>query len=161
MRNLIASVSLLALACAAQAQGVREGASQATGQGSGTEGPSVQTPAPQEQLSKNPNVLKPTVNPVRESASKPTQPAFVAQAEDGQWTMPAKNTAATRYGGLDEINRDNVKNLQVAATFSMGTNRGQEGAPLVVGDTLYVVSSVPNILYALDLTKPGFPLKWR
>jgi glucose dehydrogenase len=35
------------------------------------------------------------------------------------------------------------------------------GCPLVVGDTLYVVSPYPNILYALDLSKPGAPLKWK
>jgi len=29
----------------------------------------------------------------------------------------------------------------------------------VVGSTMYVVSPYPNILYALDLTKPGAPLK--
>ena len=42
----------------------------------------------------------------------------------------------------------------VAFTFSTGINRGHEAAPLVVGDTMYVVTPFPNILYALDLT-PG------
>ena len=37
---------------------------------------------------------------------------------------------------------------------------GHEGAPLVVGDTMYVVTPFPNIAYALDLTKPGAPIKW-
>jgi alcohol dehydrogenase (cytochrome c) len=46
-------------------------------------------------------------------------------------------------------------------TFSMGVDRGQEAAPLVVGTTLYVVSPYPNVLYALDLSKPGMPLKWK
>jgi alcohol dehydrogenase (cytochrome c) len=81
--------------------------------------------------------------------------------EDGQWTMPQKNFAATRYSDLSEINTDNVKNLQVAFTFSVGVNRGQESAPLVVGGTMYVLSPYPNILYALDLTQPGAPLKWQ
>ncbi|NEU14531.1 methanol/ethanol family PQQ-dependent dehydrogenase [Methylobacterium sp. BTF04] len=105
--------------------------------------------------------MKPTFNARRESASKPTVPSFADQPEDGQWTMPAKNLASTRYSGLAEINRDNVKDLQVASTFSVGTSRGQESAPIVVGDMLYVVSSFPNVLYALDLTKPGFPMKWK
>ena len=67
----------------------------------------------------------------------------------------------TRYSDLAEINTENVKNLQVAFTFSTGVNRGQESAPLVVGSTMYVLSPYPNILYALDLTKPGAPLKWQ
>jgi PQQ-dependent dehydrogenase (methanol/ethanol family) len=75
--------------------------------------------------------------------------------------MAAKNYASTRFSGLSEINNANVAHLQVAFTFSTGVNRGQEAAPLVVGDTMYVVSPYPNYLFALDLTKPGAPLKWR
>ncbi len=82
------------------------------------------------------------------------------QQDDGQWIMPAKNYASTRYSGLDQINAANAKNLRVAWTFSMGSVRGEEAAPLVVNNTMYVVSPFPNHLYALDLTKPGAPLKW-
>src|SRR5436190_2805816 len=71
--------------------------------------------------------------------------------EDGQWTMPAKNYEATRFSGLDQINTQNARDLKVAWTFSTGVNRGHEAAPLVVGDTMYVVTPFPNILYALDL----------
>ena len=74
--------------------------------------------------------------------------------------MPAKNYPSTRYSGLDQINTGNVKELKVAWTFSTGVNRGQEAAPLVVGDTMYVVTPYPNILYALDLTKNG-AAKWK
>nr|WP_074078287.1 methanol/ethanol family PQQ-dependent dehydrogenase [Microvirga massiliensis] len=96
-----------------------------------------------------------------QQSPQPTAPAFATQPEDGQWTMPTRNYAGTRYSDLAEINTENVKNLQVAFTFSLGVNRGQESAPLVVGNTLYVVSPYPNILYALDLTQPGAPLKWQ
>jgi lanthanide-dependent methanol dehydrogenase len=81
--------------------------------------------------------------------------------ENGQWTSPAKDYANSRYSGLDEINTGNVAQLKVAFSFSTGVNRGQEGSPLVVGDTMYVVTPYPNILYALDLSKPGAPLKWQ
>jgi lanthanide-dependent methanol dehydrogenase len=91
----------------------------------------------------------------------PRPPAFAASAEDGQWAMPAKNYASTRYSGLAEINTYNVKNLQVAFTFSTGVNRGEEAAPLVVGATMYIVTPYPNILYALDLSQPGAPIKWK
>jgi len=88
-------------------------------------------------------------------------PPAAAPPEDGQWALPAKDYASTRFSGLDEINSSNVKSLQVAFTFSTGVNRGQESAPLMVGSTLYVLAPYPNILYALDLTKPGAPVKWR
>ncbi|WP_353000570.1 methanol/ethanol family PQQ-dependent dehydrogenase [Mesorhizobium sp. M1295] len=88
-------------------------------------------------------------------------PSAAAPPDDGQWAMPAKNYASTRYSELAEITEDNVKNLQVAFTFSTGVNKGQEAAPLVVGNTMYIVTPFPNILYALDLTKPGAPMEWK
>lgn len=91
----------------------------------------------------------------------PVPPASASPAEDGQWTMPAKNYASTRFSGLDEINAENVKDLKVSFTFSTGVNRGHEAAPLVVGSTMYIVAPYPNILYALDLSRPGAPMKWK
>jgi lanthanide-dependent methanol dehydrogenase len=81
-------------------------------------------------------------------------------AGDGQWTMPARNYQGTRYSELNQINTSNAKDLKVAWTFSTGVNKGQEAAPLVVGDTMYVVTPFPNYLYALDLKKNG-AAKWR
>ncbi|MCW2238907.1 methanol/ethanol family PQQ-dependent dehydrogenase [Azospirillum canadense] len=80
--------------------------------------------------------------------------------DDGAWAMPAKNYASTRYSELDEINAGTVRDLQVAFTFSTGVDRGQEAAPLVVGNTMYIVTPYPNRLFALDLTQPGAPVTW-
>jgi PQQ-dependent dehydrogenase (methanol/ethanol family) len=74
--------------------------------------------------------------------------------------MAAKNYANTRYSALDQINNDTVKNLRVESTFSLGVDKGEEAAPLIVDQTMYIVTAYPNYLYALDLTKPGAPLKW-
>jgi len=82
------------------------------------------------------------------------------QPDDGQWTMAPKNYASTRFSSLDQINTSNVKQLKLAWTFSTGLTRGHEAAPLVVNGTMYVVTPWPNLLYALDLTKPGAPRKW-
>ena len=41
-----------------------------------------------------------------------------------------------------------------ASTLSTGVLRGQEAAPLVVGEK-YLVTPFPNILHALDLADPG------
>ncbi|WP_292554037.1 methanol/ethanol family PQQ-dependent dehydrogenase [Mesorhizobium sp.] len=100
----------------------------------------------------------------QESNSQPdaiSPRSAAVQEEDGQWLMAAKNYASTRFSGLDEINAMNVKDLKVAYTFSTGVNRGQEAAPIVAGGTMYVVTPFPNYLYALDLTKPGAPPKWK
>lgn len=66
------------------------------------------------------------------------------------WATWGGNYAATRYSELDEINTKNVKNLQLAWTFSTGVLRGHEGGPLVVDDVIYIHTPFPNIVYALD-----------
>ena len=83
------------------------------------------------------------------------------QQDDKQWVMPAKNYASTRYSSLDQITTANVKNLRPAWTFSTGVLRGHEGAPLVVGSTMYVHTPFPNTVYALDLMREGAPIKWK
>ncbi|HLK48384.1 MAG TPA: PQQ-binding-like beta-propeller repeat protein, partial [Bryobacteraceae bacterium] len=93
-------------------------------------------------------------------AGLPLLSQIQTQADDGQWTMAGKNYASTRFSTLDQINTNNANNLKLAWTFSTGLTRGHEAAPLVVNNTMYVVTPWPNILYALDLTKPGAPVKW-
>jgi PQQ-dependent dehydrogenase (methanol/ethanol family) len=85
-----------------------------------------------------------------------------AQAQDdGQWTMPGKDYASTRYSGLAEITAGNAGSLRPVWTFSTGVLAGHEGQPLVVKNTMYVVTPWPNVLYAFDLTHEGYPLKWK
>jgi PQQ-dependent dehydrogenase (methanol/ethanol family) len=68
-----------------------------------------------------------------------------------QWVMPAGNYANTRYSTLKQITADNVGKLQVAWTFSTGVLRGHEGAPLVIGDMMYLHGPFPNPVFALNL----------
>jgi PQQ-dependent dehydrogenase (methanol/ethanol family) len=71
------------------------------------------------------------------------------------WVMPAGDYANTRFSKLKQITTGNVGKLQVAWTFSTGVLRGHEGAPLVVGDVMYVHGPFPNPVYALDLAHDG------
>jgi PQQ-dependent dehydrogenase (methanol/ethanol family) len=87
--------------------------------------------------------------------------AQVPLSNDGEWPVAARDYANTRFSPLDQINTANVRNLKVAFTFSTEVDRGQEAAPIVVGNTMYVVAPFPNYLFALDLTKPGAPMKWK
>lgn len=89
-----------------------------------------------------------------------TLPAWYPRKEDGQWAMPAKNYASTRYSRLNQINANNVKKLQLAWSFTTGMTNGHEAAPVIVDGTMYVITPFPNIVYALDLTKPGGQKKW-
>ena len=86
---------------------------------------------------------------------------LVSPLPTGDWTMPAGDYANTRFSPLTQINTGNVKNLHIVGEMADGIPHGHEGGPLVVNNTLYMVTPFPNYLIALDLTKPGYPMKWR
>src|SRR5262245_60550183 len=75
--------------------------------------------------------------------------------QPADYAIPTVDYANTRYSKLNQITKDNVGQLQVAWTFSTGVLRGHEGAPLVIGDMMYVHTPFPNIVYALDLNQDG------
>jgi len=61
-------------------------------------------------------------------------------AQLGDWPMPGKDYAATRYSDLREITGANAGRLRPVWTFSTGVLGGHEGQPLVVDNTMYVVT---------------------
>ena len=71
--------------------------------------------------------------------------------DSNQWVMPLGDYSGTRHSKLNQITAQNVSRLQVAWTMSLGTLRGQEGQPLVIGDMMYLQSAYPNYVYAIDL----------
>jgi len=75
------------------------------------------------------------------------------------WAMPTGNYANHRYSELNQINKENVGDLQVAWTFSTGVLRGHEGGPLVFDDTMYIHTPFPNKVYAMDLNDDA-AIKW-
>ncbi|HET7791555.1 MAG TPA: PQQ-dependent dehydrogenase, methanol/ethanol family [Gemmatimonadales bacterium] len=83
------------------------------------------------------------------------------QSNDGDWTLPGRDYAATRYSPLAAITRANAARLRPVWSFSTGVLGGHEGQPLVVNNTMYVVTPFPNVLYAFDLTQDGYPLRWK
>src|SRR3954451_10293634 len=80
--------------------------------------------------------------------------ASASPADDGNWVMPGKDYASTRFSALNQITPANVGKLGLAFTFSTGTTHGYEAPPLVVNNTMYIVAPWPNNVFALDLTKP-------
>jgi alcohol dehydrogenase (cytochrome c) len=99
--------------------------------------------------------------PSAESSAKTSATGVAGAAADGEWTLPAKDYSSTRYSGLREITSENAGSLRPAWTFSTGVLAGHEGQPLVVHNTMYVVTPYPNVLYAFDLTQEGYPLRWK
>ncbi|MBA2352555.1 MAG: methanol/ethanol family PQQ-dependent dehydrogenase [Burkholderiales bacterium] len=79
--------------------------------------------------------------------------------DPNNWAMQAGNYENQRYSELKQINKSNVKDLQVAWTFSTGVLRGHEGGPLVIEDTLYIHSAFPNKVFAINLADQT--IKWK
>ncbi|WP_457590008.1 methanol/ethanol family PQQ-dependent dehydrogenase [Jiella marina] len=95
------------------------------------------------------------------AASAAANEKLQEMAQDAsQWVMPTGDYANQRYSTLDSINKDNVGDMVPAWAFSTGVLRGHEGNPLVIGDTMYVHTPFPNMVYALDLNDNG-SIKWK
>jgi lanthanide-dependent methanol dehydrogenase len=118
------------------------------------------TPVPESEVFTREQIGHALAEPTPQAGHTAANPANAPQ-DDGQWTMPSKNYASTRYSSLDELTPANVKQLQPMLSFSLAVNKGQEAAPIVADNTMFVVTAYPNYVYALDLTKPGAPLKWK
>jgi lanthanide-dependent methanol dehydrogenase len=95
------------------------------------------------------------------SGSLTTPTRSQVQQDPGNWAMTPGDYANTRFSKLDEITAANVNRMKVAWTFSSGMVAGHEAAPLVIGPTMYLVTPFPNIVFALDLSQPGAPVKWK
>jgi lanthanide-dependent methanol dehydrogenase len=77
------------------------------------------------------------------------------EKDPNQWVMPTGDYNNQRYSPLNQINAQNVQNLRPVWSFSTGVLRGHEGAPLVIGDVMYVHTPFPNNVFALDLKNNG------
>ena len=87
------------------------------------------------------------------------QGLLTLQKDPKQWVMPNGNYSGWNYSALDQINLSNIQNLTMAWTFQLGILDAVEASPLVVGNTMYIVTPKPNFIYALDLTRDGV-IKW-
>jgi quinate dehydrogenase (quinone) len=89
-------------------------------------------------------------------AAPAVQPVAAGQARK-EWAHWGGSTSGDRFAALDQINKANVKDLQVAWTAhtgdipqSTGSGAEDQNTPLQVGDTLYVCTPYSKVL-ALDV----------
>ena len=73
----------------------------------------------------------------------------------GNWTSFGGDNGSTRYSPLDQINRDNVRNLQVAWTFKTDNYAPSpvpqsQSTPLMVKGVLYFTAGPRRNVIALD-----------
>src|SRR5688572_23747145 len=86
--------------------------------------------------------------------------ALAQPADDGEWRTAGKDPGLTRFSSLSQITTANAARLAPVFHFPTGLDRGHEAAPIVAGNTMYVVGPYPNTVFAFDLSQPGFKLKW-
>jgi alcohol dehydrogenase (cytochrome c) len=81
--------------------------------------------------------------------------------EPQNWLMVNKDYSSHRYSELDQINKDNVKNLHVAFTVALGgvngvgfmSLGGHQSTPLVNDGFMYVVDGF-GAVYKIDVRDP-------
>ena len=62
------------------------------------------------------------------------------------WQSYAGSADSAQYSNLDQINKSNVKDLEIAWSYSTGDNNRYFFAPLVVGDVAYVLAKKHSIV---------------
>jgi alcohol dehydrogenase (cytochrome c) len=100
--------------------------------------------------------------PAAADASKPsggpTQAELDGAASSGRdWLYHTRDYAGTRYSPLDDIDRDNAKNLRAVCAFQLGDAMTFQSGPLVYDGTLYVTTDLSTV--ALDAS--SCKLRWR
>jgi quinoprotein glucose dehydrogenase len=76
-------------------------------------------------------------------------------ATSGEWPHWGKDLANNKYSPLDQINRDNVKNLRIAwrwktENFGPRPQNNMEATPLMVGGVLYTTAGIRPNVAAID-----------
>jgi alcohol dehydrogenase (cytochrome c) len=69
-----------------------------------------------------------------------------ADIDHQNWLHYGKDYQMTRYSGLSQINRDNVKSLRPAWNLSFGVLEGQDSQAVAVNGTLYVTTSFNRVI---------------
>ncbi len=69
-----------------------------------------------------------------------------ADKDQQNWLHYGKDYEMTRYSGLSQINRDNVKSLKPAWNLSFGILEGQDSQAVAVNGTLYVTTSFNRVI---------------
>ena len=76
-------------------------------------------------------------------------------AKNGEWPHWGADHGNTKYSPLDQINRDNVKNLRIAwrwkaENFGPPAEANLEATPLMVGGVLYTTAGTSRAVVAID-----------
>ena len=91
----------------------------------------------------------PLASPSADFGQVTTQSIIEADSQPGDWPAYGRDYNEQRHSLLTQINRDTVKNLQLAWDFDMFTTRGLESTPIIVNGVMYMTGAW-SVVYALD-----------
>ncbi|SFQ53026.1 quinate dehydrogenase (quinone) [Pseudomonas sp. NFPP07] len=93
---------------------------------------------------------------VVKASSEPAIKPVAPDTEQKDWAHWGNTTAGNRFAALDQINKGNIDQLQVAWTFrtgdipqSTGAGAEDQNTPLQIGDTVYTCTAYGKV-FALD-----------
>lgn len=72
-----------------------------------------------------------------------------ADSSPGEWLSYGRNYQEDRYSDLHQINKGNIKNLGLAWSYVLGTDRGVEATPVIVDGIMYVTGSW-SVVFAIN-----------
>jgi quinoprotein glucose dehydrogenase len=84
----------------------------------------------------------------------------------GEWRYYGGDSGSTRYSPLDQINRDNVKDLQIvwrwkAQNFGAQPEFNLQATPLMIGGVLYTTAGTRRDVVAIDAATGETLWMWR
>ena len=79
----------------------------------------------------------------------PVTKEMLLNPPDGDWLMYRRTYSGWGYSPLDQINKDNVKNLQLAWAWGMTPGGRTQETPLVHDGVIYIQNST-HLIQALD-----------
>ena len=88
-------------------------------------------------------------------AAAPAAGQYGVKPGTGEWRYWGGDAGSTKYSPLDQINRDNVKNLRVvwrwkAENFGPRPDFNWEATPLMIGGVLYTTAGIRRNVVAID-----------
>ena len=87
-------------------------------------------------------------------------------AKNGEWRYYGGDAGSTKYSPLDQINKDNVKDLRIAwrwksENFGPRPDFNWEATPLMVGGVLYITAGTRRDVVAIDAATGETLWLWR
>ncbi len=78
-----------------------------------------------------------------------TQRIVAADEAPGDWLSYGRDYGEQRFSPLTQVNKNTIKDLELAWSFDMYTNRGLEASPIVVDGIMYMTGSW-SVVFAVD-----------